>query len=309
MIITVLFVSILLIGCSISAPTSTATPFPPTPTSAPSPTPIPWNQVTFQTEDSVQIAATLYGTGEIAVILAHQGTYGADQTTWRQFAMTLAENGFTALTFDFRGVAQSGGTLDYTLLDKDVRAAVQYLHEQQYRQIVCAGASMGGTACLRVAIDDKPFIGLIILASTMAAGPSNNLKISTTEMDVLTLPKLFITAKQDSPVVVRDTTLMYDLSPEPKELLLLDGYQHGTRLFQTDVAEKLSGAMLDFLKALQSPTATLTGSGGGVIVFSSLRDNANLDMAVVVTQRAESNIYRSSADIIRDYFAAAVLDQ
>jgi len=282
-----LLLVLLLSACQSAVPvvTPTVIPLPLTPTSVPSPTPLPVNQVTFQTEDGVRIAATLYGAGKIAVILAHQGTPGADQTTWRQFATTLAENGFTAMTFDFRGAGQSGGTLDYALLDRDVRGAVQYLHDQQYHQIVCAGASMGGMACLRVAIDDKPFIGLILLASTMTAGRSNDLKISTKEMNVLTEPKLFITAKNDSVVVVQDTHRMYDLSPEPKELLLLDGTKHGTSLFQTEVAEKLSGAMLDFLKALPSPTVTLPStrpplpapaasptpassiSGSGVIAF------------------------------------------
>ena len=58
--------------------------------------------------------------------------------------------------------------MEYGQLDKDVRAAVHYLQSQQYRKIVCTGASMGGTACLRVAIDDKPFIGLIVFACTLA---------------------------------------------------------------------------------------------------------------------------------------------
>jgi Tol biopolymer transport system component len=46
----------------------------PLPTSTLSPAPLPGQQVTFQTEDGVQIAGTLYGAGEIAIILAHQGT-------------------------------------------------------------------------------------------------------------------------------------------------------------------------------------------------------------------------------------------
>lgn len=244
-------------------PTPTLTPLPVTPapllptvpqipttnTPQPSPASLLGQQVAFQTEDGVQIAGTLYGAGEIAIILAHQGTPGADQTTWQQFATTLAENGFTALTFDFRGGGQSGGVLEYGQLDKDVRAAVHYLQSQQYRKIVCAGASMGGTACLRVAIDDKPFIGLIVLASTMAVR-YNELRILPEEMGGLTQPKLFITAEEDSYLVVRDTNRMYKLSPEPKKLLLLAGTEHGTDLFQTRAGEELTGAMLDFLDSL-----------------------------------------------------------
>jgi uncharacterized protein len=252
-LVTWLILSMLLAGCgsvaTVTAAPVTATSFPLTIT--PSPTLSPGNEVTFQTEDGVQIAGTMYGTGKIAVILAHQGTPGADQTTWQPFAMRLAQNGFTALTFDFRGVGQSGGTLDYSLLEKDVQAAVRYLHAQKYNQIVCAGASMGGTACLRVAIDGEPFIGLIVLASTMSAGDNLQiLEILPEEMSKLKQPKLFITAKNDFLIVVQDTGRMYRLSAEPKQLLVLEGSKHGTSLFQTSVGEELSAAMLDFLEAL-----------------------------------------------------------
>ena len=124
------------------------------------------------------------------------------------------------------------------------------------RKIVCAGASMGGTACLRVAIDDKPFIGLIILASTMAV-KYNELRILPEEMVGLTQPKLFITAEDDFYLVVQDTNRMYDLSPEPKKLLLLAGIEHGTDLFQTGVGEELTGAMLDFLDGLSKSAQIL----------------------------------------------------
>jgi len=43
---------------------------------------------------------------------------------------------------------------------------------------------------------------------------------------------------------------MYDLSPEPKKLLLLAGDEHGTDLFQTQAGDELTGAMLDFLDSL-----------------------------------------------------------
>jgi alpha/beta superfamily hydrolase len=237
---------LLLVSCTPAttvAPPTTPTPSIPTST----PTPIAPQRVTFQTEDGVSIAGTLYGNGENAVILAHQGTPGADQFTWTQFAMTLAENGFTALTFDFRGVGRSGGELDQSKLDKDVRAAARYLQNQGYHQIVCAGASMGGTACLRAAIDGEPFLGLITLASTLVLF-HRTMVILPEELGVLTQPKLFITAENDIDLVVRDTKSMYRLSPEPKKLLLLEGYEHGTDLFRTRVGDELRKAMLDFLE-------------------------------------------------------------
>ncbi len=216
------------------------------------------SSITFETEDGVQIAGTLFGTGKIAVILAHQGSSNIDpnvpvpgQSSWREFALTLAENGFTALTFDFRGLGESGGYWGYATLDKDVRAALNYLQDQQHNQIVCVGASMGGTACLRVAIDDEPFLGLITLSSPLVTG-YNDLVVLPEELNALTLPKLFITGEDDFPVVVRDTKKMYELSPEPKRLVLLQAHEHGTDLFFSSVGQELSATMLDFLKGLPS---------------------------------------------------------
>jgi alpha/beta superfamily hydrolase len=204
--------------------------------------------VTFATADGINLAGTLFGEGEVAVILAHQGTYGADQTTWQPFARVLAERGYTALTFDFRGVGQSEGKLLYGDLAKDVNAAVQFLQQLGYKKTVCIGASMGGTACIQAA-QSHAFTGLIILASTMTAGLGGySLYVTPYELEKLIQPKLFISAISDVPLVVNDTKNMFKLSPDPKNLLLLPGTQHGTDLFNTDAGEELSDAMLRFLE-------------------------------------------------------------
>ncbi len=207
--------------------------------------------VTFPTEDDIELSGTLFGSGDVAVILAHQGTPGADQTTWQPFARLLAERGYTALTFDFRGVGQSEGVLRYGDLGMDVEAAIQFLGDRGYSQIVCAGASMGGTACIQAALSND-LRGLIVLASTMRAGSgTNSLRINDADLANLVLPKLFITAEGDFHSVVNDTKRMVELSPDPKTLLLLPGTQHGTRLFDTEVGQELTTALLEFLEGLQ----------------------------------------------------------
>jgi pimeloyl-ACP methyl ester carboxylesterase len=264
-LITLALLSLLFAACSVSQETSTpiseATT---TPEPSPTATPIPVEPVTFITEDGVTLAGTLFGKGKIAVILAHQGTPGADQTAWQPFAHLLAGRGYSALAFDFRGVGHSEGALGYRDLWKDVKAAAQFLQARGYSQIVCAGASMGGTACIYNAARDE-YTGLIILASTMMAGNGNDsLRITDDDLSKLTLPKLFITAEDDYSTVVRDTKHMAELSPDPKSLLLLPGTQHGTNLFNTDSGEKLTASMLEFLDGLQSQTSTFsTGQNSG----------------------------------------------
>ena len=227
----------------------TETPIPNEITVPTSTQPTPMETVTFTTEDGVQLAGSLFGEGESAVILAHQGTPGTDQTSWYTFGELLGERGFAALTFDFRGIGQSEGAINYSALDQDVAAALQFLRDRGYENIVCVGASMGGTACIRVALNDE-FAGLATLGSTMLAGGGNGLRVTQDDIALLALPKLFITAAADSFNVVDHTTRMYELSSDPKELHLLPGKEHGTDLFNTDASEELATILLDFLENL-----------------------------------------------------------
>jgi len=218
--------------------------------------------VTFTTSDGIQLAGTLFGDGDVAVVLAHQGTEGADQTTWYEFGTLLAEQGYTALTFDFRGIGKSGGTPDRSKLDTDVLSALQFLHDEDHEKIFCVGASMGGTTCIQTAINGYQLAGLVALGSAMITGyGANDLKVSQDELGLLSLPKLFISAENDIDLVVNDTTRMYENSPEPKALHFLPGSAHGTDLFNTDAGDELTTILLEFLKNTPELPAELGESG------------------------------------------------
>lgn len=238
---------LLLVICSACGSSETA---PPTQTATSTPL---GDKVTFTTEDGVRLAGTLFGEGEPAVILAHQGTAGADQTTWRTFARVLAEHGYATLTFDFRGIGRSSGIANRNKLDLDLAAAVQFMRDQGHKRIVCIGASMGGTTCIRRALDGEEFEGLVTLSSATITGVDTGIEVSEEELGSLTLPTLFITAEGDSDLVVTDTTHMYESSPEPKALYLLPGRAHGAYLFNTDAGDELTTILLEFLKNLPEP--------------------------------------------------------
>jgi len=237
-------------GTPTPVPEATVSPEPP-----PTATQIPFEPVMFTTEDGVRLVGTLRGEGQMAVILAHQGTPHADQRTWASFAHLLAERGIATLAFDFRGWGRSEGTFLAKDLWKDVQAATQFLRGRGYSRIVCAGASMGGTACMYAARYEE-YTGLIVLASGMTAG-SSKYALRLTEEDIASLapPKLFITAEDDYGVI-NDIKRMAELAPAPKELVLLPGSKHGTDLFATDAGEKLTTSMLDFLDRLREGTLT-----------------------------------------------------
>jgi Tol biopolymer transport system component/pimeloyl-ACP methyl ester carboxylesterase len=235
------------IAPTVEAEAPTATDPLPSDTPVPEATLPPWEEVTLITEDGAELAGALFGSGETAVVLAHQGGGNADQTSWHAFAQVVAEHGMAALSFDFRGHGRSVGPRDPGAVDQDVTAAVQFLRERGYEKIVCIGASMGGTACTRVAVDDG-LAGLVTLGSTMVAGMGDPVRVSTSELASLALPKMFITAEEDTYAVVDHTQRMYEVAPEPKALHLLPGEAHGTDLFSTDQGEALTAILLEFLE-------------------------------------------------------------
>jgi esterase/lipase len=263
MVAVTLLLLVLLAGCGPAGPAPTAapptgTPIPPTATSAP-PTPgpapeatatppIPFEEVRFTTQDGVDLAATLFGTGDVAVLLLHMGSSGATQTTWHPFARLIAERGYTALTLDFRGRGDSGGRLETNLLLYDARAAVEFLRARGYSRLVCMGASMGGTTCLRLALEVE-LEGVVVLASTMSNGTPT--MVTESNLATLAIPKLFVYGARDSSMVVNDMEKMYKACSEPKELVVYSGQSaHGTALFATRDGDRLRQELLDFLEEL-----------------------------------------------------------
>jgi WD40 repeat protein/pimeloyl-ACP methyl ester carboxylesterase len=218
----------------------------PMPTATPD---VPFELVSLTTEDNVTLSATLFGQGKLAVILAHQGTEGTDQKSWQPFARVLAEKGYAALTLDFRGRGQSQGVLQASQLIKDVNAAIQFLRGRGYQRIVCMGASMGGTACLRAALDHD-LAGLVVIASPMSSGAPT--AVEPDEFSKLTLPKLYVCAENDrySPVIPQ-MKQMFELSPEPKQIKFFPGTVHGTELFDTEHGDEFRNLLLTFLEPLR----------------------------------------------------------
>jgi dienelactone hydrolase len=234
-------------------PSPSPTPSPlPSPTSMPKPTVTPQvtvETVTFTSQDNIRLAGTLFGEGELAVILAHMGVPGVDKQSWQPFARLLAERGFTALTFDFRGRGQSEGSLQTNLLVLDIYAAIQFLSERGFEHIVCIGASMGGTACMRAALD-RDLAGLGVLASTLSNGYPT--ETTTSELQQLTLPKVFAYGGNDVIRVISDMRIMSDLSPEPKMVQVFPESAHATDLFNTESGEALTGLLVSILESIRS---------------------------------------------------------
>ena len=204
----------------------------------------PPQHVSFPTQDGGLVYADMYGKGGRGVVLAHGGRFTKE--SWEKQARALVAAGFRALAIDFRGYGQSRGpgqsqTVD-AALHFDVLAAVRYLRQNGAKTVSVIGGSMGGGAAADASIEAEPgeIDRLVLLGSTGGSEPQR-----------LKGRKLFIVSRDDlgpgdEPRLPR-IRADYAKTPEPKELIILDGSAHAQFIFQTEQGERLMREILRFL--------------------------------------------------------------
>ena len=176
--------------------------------------------IRFRTEDSEDLWGSVFGVGEIAVILTHMR--GRDQTSWFPFARFVAESGYKVLTFDFRGYGKSTGTKD-TRMDRDLEAAIAYMRAKGAKQVVLIGASMGGTAVIELASESQ-VQGVAALSPPAEFGRINAL----TAVESMVIPLLLIVAENDFQYY--SDARKIESAAAATQFLLVEGQQHGTNM-------------------------------------------------------------------------------
>lgn len=200
----------------------------------------PPEPVTFSTQDGVKLKGYLFGTGDKGVILAHM--YPTDQRSWRPFAEELAEKGYAALTFDFRGYGESAGQREISIIDRDALAAVRFLKGRGFKNVYIIGASMGGMAAIKAAAREA-VAGVITLGSPLAfQGLDAGIDVAKVKA-----PKLFIASEKD-PYNGQSAKTFYQRASGIKEILVFPSETHGTYLFDTPHASALKSALFKFLE-------------------------------------------------------------
>jgi len=205
---------------------------------------VPPERVSFPTQDGGLVYADVYGKGSRGVVLAHGGRFNKE--SWEKQARTLAAAGFRVLAIDFRGYGQSRGPDQSQPVDAplhfDVLAAVRYLRQNGAKTVSVIGGSMGGGAAADASIEAEPgeIDRLVLLGSTGGSEPQR-----------LKGRKLFIVSRDDlgpgdEPRLPR-IRADYAKTPEPKELIILDGSAHAQFIFQTEQGERLMREILRFL--------------------------------------------------------------
>jgi|SRR5579859_6142063 len=193
---------------------------------------------------TTQIQADLYGRGPRALILAHGGRFNKD--SWQKQAPAFARAGFLVLALNFRGDRPnpngSPGS-DGTDADNaaDILAAAAYLHRNGAKSISAIGGSLGGDAVGNAEAQSPTglFDKMVFLGSEGGDHPEK-----------FHGRKLYIVACDDSsgsgprlPSITRH----YQQSPEPKQLIVLDGSAHAQFIFPTSDGPHLMRILLDFL--------------------------------------------------------------
>ena len=200
--------------------------------------------VYFRTQDGGRVYADVYGSGVDAVILAHGGRF--DKESWAGEAQSLVKAGYRVLAIDFRGYGKSRGPASAdpmsAPLQNDVLAAVRYLRKEGATRVSVVGASMGGFAAGNAAAMAKPgeIDALVLLGARAGRDPQK-----------IACPKLFIVARDDADGSgekrLPGIQASYDASPQPKQILVLDGSAHAQFLFGTPEGPRVMSAILRFL--------------------------------------------------------------
>jgi len=201
--------------------------------------------VQFATTDGATITGELYGSGKTAVIFS---VMGECTPRWSEFARQVAAQGFMALTYQWRGCGAS--SVDPVLIRKfleDARAAIAFARGQGAEKIILAGASLGGCASAKLAVESQAS-GLVVLASPPSI-PEWGFEIQPADLNT-GIPKLFITAEEDDTVPAESTRALYDLAAEPKDWQTYPGSAHGTELFDGEYKSAVQGRILEFIQRI-----------------------------------------------------------
>ena len=217
------------------------------PTAAPLDDLIASHTVMFDTPDGARIAGELYGSGKTAVVFSVMGNC---KPGWREFARLTAAQGLMAFTYQWRDCGPSGPTNESEIRQNfvnDARGAINFVRSQGAEKLILAGASLGGLASAKLAIESGAS-GLIVLASPLEI-PQWDFRIEAAELNT-GIPKLFLIAENDHVVSFDASRSLYELATEPKEWQTYPGTAHGTDLFDTNIGDEIQQRILEFILAV-----------------------------------------------------------
>jgi alpha-beta hydrolase superfamily lysophospholipase len=202
-------------------------------------------RVWFRASDGALLDGAEVGDGDVGVVLAHESP--SDLCPWLPFAKTLADHGYRAFAFDFRGSGSSPPQFaaKATRDDLDVVAAASELRSLGAKKEFLVGGSFGGAAVLAAApeVDSRP-AGVISLSGepqlldAMHAAPK------------IDAPLLVLIARNDGYSSVADNrALVRAAGSMDKRLVVYPEDWHGwDLLYHAPYKARVTALVFDFLR-------------------------------------------------------------
>lgn len=176
--------------------------------------------LSFQSDDGVNLEGTLYGSSDCGAVLTPQ--INQERGSWESQATQLADQGYVAFAID----------VDEDDRPASILGAVDILQkEQNIDRLVLVGASIGGEASVvaNARSDSEAVQGVVALSPGGGTDYAGD----------LTGHKLFVASEDDDSRFVETTETLYENSSEPKEMRIFSGSAHGQGLFETEHGDDL----------------------------------------------------------------------
>lgn len=188
-----------------------------------------------------KMAVDVYGSGSVAVILAHQ-LHGS-RNEWKSFARTLEKNGYAAYTFDFNGYGKYSGTQLRGENHKDVLQMVALAKSRGAQRVYLVGSSMGASAVLKAGLSAK-VDGIVAMAPYVDEQASFS-SPSSSEAKRIRKETLLFAAERDSshPHAQKLDVLMPDATFHS-----YSGDAHGMELLKGRTSKEVTALLLAFLQ-------------------------------------------------------------
>jgi len=215
------------------------------------------NAVQFITEDDVLLSGIVLGKGTKGITLGH--AMGWNVASWLPYAQKLVDKGYQVILWSYRNNEPSGNAEGdaYYRLDLDVLAAAQVLRERGVTEIMCMGASLGGTSSAVAAPNIPELVGIALLSSPRKFGVPP--KISALEaVKTIKVPSFFAVSTDDpTGDYYSEVKALYEASASPqKQFVEIDDYAHGSdMLSETNQGVDLSNKLMKFIDETFTSTA------------------------------------------------------
>ncbi|MFA7248549.1 MAG: alpha/beta fold hydrolase [Dehalococcoidia bacterium] len=204
--------------------------------------------VTMRTSDGVTLNARLWSRDPRRIVV-YLHEYGDEQSTWWPTAEAGDPGDPSALTFDFRGHGASDGSAeDVDATPEDVRAALAFVADEGYQQVVLAGAGMGAAAAMDAAAGWPQVRVLGISAPGEFAG-MRPVEIVPALQDRVA----FIASEGDLSARLSIAAFRERAAVPASRIVMLKGGDHGEALFTGDHRREATAAFRRLLAELWQP--------------------------------------------------------